>query len=171
MKRQLWILVALMFVVMVCVAATTVVNLTTQVTGTLPVANGGTNNATVGTNGQVLISNGTNGFAPGDPRVTQNTACGLTVLSQAWAAVPSTNTAVTATTTCVLEMAFTNTTASVATITVTDGQGSPVTVISAFPIQPGATLVFQFNGMAMTSGINWQAGTASAINGAVIGYQ
>ena len=38
--------------------STTFVNLATNVTGTLPIANGGTGLSTVGTNGQVLQSNG-----------------------------------------------------------------------------------------------------------------
>lgn len=99
------------------------------------------------------------------------TGCGATVFSQAWILVPSANTAVASSTTCVATMIFTNVTTSVATITVTDNQGSPVTAINAFPIQPGATVFWPMNGALFTSGIKWQSGTASAISGAILGYQ
>src|SRR5437016_577795 len=70
------------------------------------------------------------------------TSCGTTALTTAWAAVPTSNTAVTGTTTCVFALTFTNTNASAQTVTVTDGQGSPITVISAFSIPGSSSVTF-----------------------------
>lgn len=98
------------------------------------------------------------------------TSCGTTVLSSAWAAVPTSSTAVASTTTCVYALIFNNTNASAQTVTVTDGQGSPVTVVSAFSIPANSQVTFPFYGTAMTTGIKWTAG-GTGVNGAVIGVQ
>jgi hypothetical protein len=56
-----WIKVGVVLVVAIlCMATTTLINLTYQVTGILPHANGGTDVSSPGTSGKVLTSNGTN---------------------------------------------------------------------------------------------------------------
>jgi hypothetical protein len=102
--------------------------------------------------------------------VTDHTTCSTTVISPAWAAVPTVSTAVTATTTCVEAIIFTNTNASAQTVTVTDGQGSPVTVINAYSIPPNSQVTFPFYGTPMTTGIKWSAG-GTGVTGSVKGYQ
>lgn len=98
------------------------------------------------------------------------TQCGTTALTTAWAAVPTSSTAVTATTTCVFAISFTNTNASAQTVTVTDGQGSPITVISAFSLPGNSQVTFPFYGTQMTTGVKWSAG-GTGITGAVSGVQ
>jgi hypothetical protein len=66
--------------VLLGVGAVTLINLTTQVSGTLPAANGGTGNTANGNNGQVLIGDGAGHFTPQDPLITWNT---VTLLSTA----------------------------------------------------------------------------------------
>src|SRR5207253_1304265 len=55
------------------------------------------------------------------------TACGATPFTPAWQLVPTTNTALTASTSCVVAIMVTNTNAGAQTVTITDGQGSPIT--------------------------------------------
>jgi hypothetical protein len=66
--------------VLLAVGAVTLINLTTQVSGTLPAANGGTGNTTNGTNGQVLIGDGSGHFTPQDPIISRNYATLITTL-------------------------------------------------------------------------------------------
>lgn len=67
--KKFWLLICLLLITSLCLGQTKF-DVTTQVKGTLAVTNGGTNNASVGNNGQVLISNGVDSFVPGDPLVT-----------------------------------------------------------------------------------------------------
>jgi hypothetical protein len=120
-----------------------------QVGGTLPALSAGTN----------LVG-----------KVAPLTSCGTTAFSQAWAAVPQVSTAVTATTTCVQAIMFTNTNASAQTVSVTDGQGSPVTVIATYSIPGNSQVTFPMNLSSMTSGVKWSAG-GSGVVGAVTGIQ
>lgn len=103
-------------------------------------------------------------------KVTDNTTCGTTVLAPAWAAIPTSSTAVTATTTCVEAIIFTNTNGSAQTVTVTDGQATAVTVLNAFSIPANSQVTFPFYGTPMTTGIKWLAG-GTGITGTVKGYQ
>lgn len=98
------------------------------------------------------------------------TACGTTAFTPAWQAVPTSATALTGTTSCVLAMMFTNTNASVQTVTVTDGQGSPITVLQAFAIPANSELTLPFYGSQMTTGIKWSAG-GTGVTGTVVAYQ
>src|SRR5215217_3299090 len=68
------------------------------------------------------------------------TSCGSTAFTPAWQALPTTSTALTATTSCVIAIMVTNTNATAQTVTITDGQGTAVTVLSAFSI-PGNSQV------------------------------
>jgi hypothetical protein len=98
------------------------------------------------------------------------TACGVTAFTPAWQAVPTANTALTATTSCVLAVMITNTNAAAQTVTITDGQGTPVTVLSAFSIPANSEVTLPFYGSQMTSGIKWIAG-GTGLTGAVVAYQ
>jgi hypothetical protein len=98
------------------------------------------------------------------------TACGVTAFTPAWQSVPTVNTALTATTSCVLALMITNTNATAQTVTVTDGQGTPVTVLSAFSIPGNSEVTLPFHGSQMTSGIKWIAGGAG-LTGTVVAYQ
>jgi hypothetical protein len=93
----------------------------------------------------------------GQVQTVPKTACGTTAFTPAWQAVPTSTTALTATTSCVMAIIITNTNGSAQTVTITDGQGSPVTIASAFSIQ-------------MTSGIKWSAG-GTGMTGTVVAYQ
>jgi len=98
------------------------------------------------------------------------TSCGVTAFTPAWQAVPTANTALTATTSCVLAVMITNTNATAQTVTVTDGQATPVTVLSAFSITGNSEVTLPFHGSQMTSGIKWIAGGAG-LTGTVVAYQ
>jgi hypothetical protein len=103
-------------------------------------------------------------------QIAPKTACGATAFTPAWQAVPTANTALTATTSCVLAVMITNTTGSAQTVTITDGQGTPVTVLSAFSIPGNSEVTLPFHGSQMTSGIKWIAGGAG-LTGTVVAYQ
>jgi hypothetical protein len=98
------------------------------------------------------------------------TACGATAFTPAWQVVPTSSTALTATTSCVVAILVTNTNASAQTVTITDGQGTPVTVLSAFSIPANSEVTLPFFGAQMTSGIKWTAGGAG-LTGTVVAYQ
>jgi alpha-D-ribose 1-methylphosphonate 5-phosphate C-P lyase len=65
---------------------------------------------------------------------------------------------------------ITNTNATAQTVTVTDGQATPVTVLSAFSIPGNSEVTLPFHGSQMTSGIKWIAGGAG-LTGTVVAYQ
>jgi hypothetical protein len=137
------------------------------VTGSLPAGTNAIGSITnTGFNVTGSLPTGTNNLG----KTTDNTTCGTTVLDPAWAAVPTSSTAVTATTTCVEALIFSNTNSSAQTVTVTDGQATPITVVSAFSIPPNSQVTFPFYGTPMTSGIKWSAG-GSGVTGTVKGYQ
>lgn len=71
-SQKIILSVAACVCVLIGLAGVTMVDLAHQALGVLPFGNGGTGNNTVGTNGQVLISNGSTGFSPGDPIVSFN---------------------------------------------------------------------------------------------------
>jgi len=103
-------------------------------------------------------------------QVAPRTACGATAFTPAWQAVPTANTALTATTSCVVAVMITNTNASAQTVTITDGQGTPVTVLSAFSIPANSEVTLPLHGAQMTSGIKWSSGGAG-LTGTVVAYQ
>lgn len=99
------------------------------------------------------------------------TACGTTNFSTPWVALPTSATAATATATCVNGMTFCNTSSSTAyTVTVTDDQGSPVTVIPGTSIPPASCYNYNFNWEEFTGGIKWSASNA-AVTGSIQGLQ
>lgn len=106
----------------------------------------------------------------GQVQTVPKTACGTTAFTPAWQSVPTSTTSLTATTSCVLAVIITNTNGSSQTVTITDGQGSPVTIVSAFSIPANSQVTFPLYGSQMTSGIKWSAG-GTGITGTVVAYQ
>jgi hypothetical protein len=102
--------------------------------------------------------------------VAPKTACGGTAFTPAWQVVPTANTALTATTSCVIAILITNTNPSAQTVTITDGQGTPVTVLSAFSIPGNSQVTLPLHGAQMTTGIKWSAG-GTGLTGTVVAYQ
>jgi hypothetical protein len=98
------------------------------------------------------------------------TACGLAAFAPAWQAVPTSSTALTATTSCVVAILITNTNASAQTVTLTDGQATAVTVLNAFSIPGNSQITLPLHGAQLTSGIKWTAG-GSGLTGTVVAYQ
>jgi hypothetical protein len=146
-----------------------------NISGTVALPTGAATSAkqpTLGTAGtpsvDVITVQGASGMAA--LQTAPKTACGVTAFTPAWQAVPTANTALTATTSCVLAVMITNTTASAQSVTVTDGQGSPVTVLNAFSIPGNSEVTLPFYGSQMTSGIKWIAGGAG-LTGTVVAYQ
>jgi hypothetical protein len=100
-----------------------------------------------------------------------STACQNTVLSSDWAAIPTTNTVVTATTTCVVALVFTNTNATGSqTVSVQDGAGTPVVIVDTLAIPAKSQVTIPMYGTRFNAGVEWSAG-GTGINGAVLGYQ
>jgi len=106
----------------------------------------------------------------GQVQTVPKTACGTTAFTPAWQSVPTSTTSLTATTSCVLAVIITNTNGSSQTITITDGQGSPITIVSAFSIPANSQVTFPLYGSQMTSGIKWSAG-GTGMTGTVVAYQ
>ena len=99
-----------------------------------------------------------------------STACGTVAFTPAWQSLPTTATALTATTSCVIAIIVTNTNASAQTVTITDGQGTPVTIANAFSVPANSQVTFPLYGSQMTSGIKWSAG-GTGVTGTVVAYQ
>jgi hypothetical protein len=106
----------------------------------------------------------------GQVQTIPKTACGTTAFTPAWQAVPTSTTALTATTSCVIAVIVTNTNGSAQTVTITDGQGTPVTVINAFSVPANSQVTFPLYGSQMTSGVKWSAG-GTGVTGTVVAYQ
>src|SRR5260370_13846939 len=116
----------------------------------------------------VITVQGASGMAA--LQTAPKTACVVTAFTPTCQAVPTANTALTGATSCVLAVMITNTNASAQTVTVTDGQGTPVTVLSAFSIPANSEVTLPFYGSQMTSGIKWIAGGAR-LTGTLVAYQ
>jgi hypothetical protein len=151
---------------------------------------GGTNKLAVNASGQIGLSNfpasfsvsnfpssfnigsalpaGTNVI--GTVNTIPKTACGNTVASQALVAVPTSATAVFASTTCVVIIVLNNTNAAATSITVSDNQGTPVNDTLTFSIPGNSQLVQKLEGIAFTSGIKWSA-SGTGVTGGILGYQ
>lgn len=99
-----------------------------------------------------------------------NTGCGATLAEQAWAAVPTSSTAVFASTTCVSRVQFCNTNATSQTISLTDNAGTPIVLVNAMSLQGLSCALFDFGGTKFTTGVKWFAG-GTGVTGAVLGYQ
>jgi len=106
----------------------------------------------------------------GQVQMIPKTACGTTAYTPAWQSVPTSATALTATTSCVMAIIITNTNGAAQTGTITDGQGTPVTIASAFSIPANSQVTFPLYGSQMTSGIKWSAG-GTGMTGTVVAYQ
>lgn len=84
------------------------------------------------------------------------TSCGTTAFTEALQAMPTSSTAITTTTTCVLQIALSNTSAGALTVTVSDDQGTPVNFLNAVILNAGETRNYPALGK-FTSGIKVQA--------------
>ena len=149
-----------------------------KLAGTVTSVNNGTVDA--GTLRVTLASNGTGqvALAAGSAIIGKTvpvTACGTTSFSQALAFVPNSATSVTATTTCVLSMLFNNTTSSAVTVTISDAStncsAGVCQSLSALSIPANSQLLQPMYGQVFTSGIKWQASSASAVVGGIVGLQ
>lgn len=100
----------------------------------------------------------------------ERNGCGNTYFESAWAAVPTSNTTVTGTTSCVVAIYVTNTNATPQTILVTDGQGSPITIVPTVSIPGNSVVPIPLARTKFVSGVKWQAGGAG-VTGAVVAWQ
>lgn len=125
----------------------------------------GTFNVTVNS----ALPSGTNTI--GTVKAVSLDGCGGTNYDSGLISVPSSNTAVTATNTCVHVIQLLNITASQQTCTVTDGQGSPVTVIASYDIPAKSAVRWQFDGVKFLSGVKWSCTAAASVVGYVRGAQ
>jgi len=101
--------------------------------------------------------------------------CSTTVYESGMAYLPTTSTAVTATSTCVTLLALTNGGATSQTITVTDGStncnSAACPVLSSFVLPANSNVLLSLYGMKFTTGLKWQTTTANQVMGDVIGNQ
>lgn len=103
-------------------------------------------------------------------KAVPGTPCGVTVFSQALAAVPTSEAAITATTTCVMRVAFFNTNATPQTVSLKDNAGSPIVAVNALSIPGNSSVAYLLDGLQFTSGVRWVAG-GTGVTGAVWGMQ
>ena len=117
----------------------------------------------------VALSAGTNLIGTVAPK----TSCGTTFQDSGPTTLSTTPTAATNFNgdRCVLRVLLSNVTGSAASVTITDGQGTPVTYVSGFSIPANSNVILDLAGMKFTSGLKWSAGTGSAVVGQVVGYQ
>lgn len=135
-----------------------------QLGGTLP-AFASTPTFNMGTMGALVAGSATIGT------VIPKTPCGTTVASQALAAVPTSSTAVFASTTCLMAAYFNNTNASAQTVTLTDNAGTPLNGIGpAFSVPGLSNLFLPYEGVQFASGVKWLAGGAG-VTGGMWGFQ
>lgn len=99
-------------------------------------------------------------------------ACGATSYDPAALKIPdATLDVLTASTTCVDTIVVTNVGSAQATITVQDTQGTPVQLLNALPIAPGASTVLNLGGVKFASGIKYQASASNTLSIWVKGRQ
>jgi len=103
--------------------------------------------------------------AGGDP-----SGCGSTNF-ETNAAMPSTDTVVTATATCLDWMFVTNIGTQTTTVIIKDNAGTPFTYVNSIFVPPNSQIEWHPNGKIFTGGIRVQAGAASVINYAFKGKQ
>lgn len=104
-------------------------------------------------------------------KMIPNTGCGATLYDSGVVVVPNSSTAVTTTTTCVDRVIFNNITGNAVTVTLQDNQGTPKDYLTSYSLPGNSQLVLPLGYAKFLSGIKWQAGTASAINAQIVGYQ
>jgi hypothetical protein len=102
--------------------------------------------------------------------------CGNTFYESGLAFVPNSLTSVTTTSTCVQEVIFNNVTSSAVTLTsfqdqTTNCNSGACAVVTSFSIPANSSYILRLEGAKFSSGIKWQAGTANAITGDVVGNQ
>lgn len=98
-------------------------------------------------------------------------ACGGTNYDSGLLTLPTSATSVTSTNTCVQAIGLMNITGSAQTCTITDGQGSPVTVLSSYQIPSNSTARFIFDGVKFLTGVKWSCTNATSVTGYVRGTQ
>lgn len=94
------------------------------------------------------------------------TSCGTTAVTQAMVALPTSATAVTGTTSCLVNLYLHNTSASTAyTVTITDGQGTPVPFLNGATLNPLETREYNFpaGGPKFTTGLKWNASNVAVV--------
>lgn len=84
------------------------------------------------------------------------TSCATTAFTEALQAMPTSSTAITTTTTCILQLTVSNTSGGALTVTVSDNQGTPVNFLNAVTLNSGETRNYPAIGK-FTSGIKVQA--------------
>ncbi len=93
-------------------------------------------------------------------------------LTEGIVVVPNSATDLTTKTSWVEQIVVANTTGTAATLLVKDKQGTPLQLIPTVSVAANSVLVYTFpRPVKMLGGINWQAGTASALNAEVKGYR
>jgi hypothetical protein len=134
---------------------------------------GTTNKVSIGTDGTVAL----NAALPAGSNVigviktVPSTTCGTTAVTQALAAVPTSSTAVFASTTCMVAAFFNNTNATAETVTLTDNAGTPVNGVGpAFSIPGLSNMTIPLYGVPFSSGVKWAAG-GTGVTGGMVGYQ
>lgn len=102
-----------------------------------------------------------------------NATCGTTPVTSAFALITNSTTAPSGftSTTCLSAIVCSNVTSSSHTLSVTDGQGSPVEILDAAVIPANSAVTFPLYGVPATTGIKWFADANSAITCAVAGWQ
>jgi hypothetical protein len=101
--------------------------------------------------------------------------CGTTNYEAGLQMLPNASTSLTATTTCVAYLLLNNTSGSAVTVTLQDQttncNSAACQILSSFSIPANSNLMMPMYGTKFTSGIKWNAGTATAVVADVIGNQ
>jgi len=97
--------------------------------------------------------------------------CGGTNYDSGLLTLPTASISVTVTNTCVYAVGLMNITSSAQTCTITDGQGTPVTVVSSYQIPANSTARFVFDGVKFLTGVKWSCTNATSVTGYVRGTQ
>jgi len=137
--------------------------------GAVAIQSGQTVGLATGSNAIGSITNTTFGISAGTAKIGITypyTGCGTTAIESALAAMPTTTTSVTASTTCVLTLYLHNSSSTTAyTVTVTDAGGSNY-ILNGVSLQPLEVRQLNFpNGLKLTSGVKWSASNAAVIAG------
>jgi hypothetical protein len=102
-------------------------------------------------------------------------ACSTTAYESGMTFLPTASTSVTATATCVTVIVLNNTSAAAVTVSVQDQStacnSAACNVLSSFSIPANSMMDIPLFGAKMTGGIKWNAGTANALMGDILGNQ
>lgn len=107
----------------------------------------------------------------GYARVAPLTSCGTTIIDTGNTTLTTTATAVETTSTCVQAIYLNNITSSAATVTISDDQSTVTYYVDGFSVPANSNMLLTFGGIKFASGVKWSAGTGSAINAQLLGYQ